>query len=114
MTAARLCAKGFRTGSVRRVTETQKRAACAAYGVPVSKCDGRHYEIDHLVSLELGGSNDSKNLWPQPYFPKPGAKEKDTVENALHRQVCSGKTTLAAAQRAIATDWYAVAKGLTK
>jgi hypothetical protein len=24
-------------------------------------------EVDHLISLELGGSNDIKNLWPQPY-----------------------------------------------
>jgi len=27
------------------------------------------------------------------------------VENALHRAVCDGRVTLAAAQRAIAHDW---------
>jgi hypothetical protein len=55
-----------------------------------------------LVSLELGGANDVKNLWPEVgSLPNP----KDKVENALHRAVCSGKVTLAAAQHAIATDW---------
>lgn len=39
---------------------------------------------------------------------KPGAKEKDIVENYLHRQVCSGAMTLAEAQKVILTDWYKV------
>jgi hypothetical protein len=25
------------------------------------------YELDHLIPLELGGSNDLRNLWPQPF-----------------------------------------------
>src|SRR5438067_277467 len=25
------------------------------------------YEIDHFISLELGGANDIANLWPEPY-----------------------------------------------
>lgn len=67
------------------------------------------YEEDHFISLELGGNpTDPRNLWPEPYGPKPGAKEKDVVENYLHRQVCAGETTLAEAQQAITTDWYRV------
>ena len=59
-------------------------------------------ELDHLVSLELGGANDIANLWPElGKQPNP----KDAVENALHRAVCSGTVTLAAAQQAIATNW---------
>ena len=65
-------------------------------------------EIDHLISLELGGDNGVKNEWPQPYEPRPGAHEKDEVENWLHKQVCEGKMPLAQAQAEIATDWYAV------
>jgi len=103
-----LCSKTFHTGTVRNVTEATKQAACRAYGIARADCTGQKYEIDHLISLELGGSNDIKNLWPQPYFPKPGAKEKDVVENWLHRQVCSGKVSLADAQHQISTDWYAV------
>jgi hypothetical protein len=64
--------------------------------------------VDHLISLELGGSNDVKNLWPEPYEPSPGAKEKDKVENWLHAQVCAGRIPIAEAQREIAGDWYAV------
>jgi hypothetical protein len=72
------------------------------------KSAGRCCEIDHLVSLELGGDNGVENEWPQPYEPRPGAHEKDLVENWLNAQVCSGKMELKEAQRAIATDWYAV------
>ena len=67
------------------------------------------YEEDHLISLELGGSpTDPRNLWPEPYAPSPGARQKDVVENYLHKQVCAGTMTLQAAQQAIATDWYKV------
>lgn len=31
--------------------------------------DRKDYELDHLISLQLGGSpKDVKNLWPEPYF----------------------------------------------
>jgi hypothetical protein len=59
-------------------------------------------ELDHLVSLELGGANDARNLWVEAGpIPNP----KDAVEDALHRAVCDGKITLRAAQREIATNW---------
>jgi hypothetical protein len=69
-----------------------------AYGDP----DSKKTELDHLVSLELGGSNDATNLWPEsPPTPNP----KDQVENALHAAVCDGRVTLTAAQNAIASNW---------
>ncbi len=114
MTAKQLCDKDFHTGTVRRVTEATKRAACAAYGLPKSACVGTKVEIDHLVSLELGGTNDLANLWPEPYAPKPGAREKDQVEDELHRQVCAGTITLQQAQKEISTDWYAVFLAIQK
>jgi hypothetical protein len=67
------------------------------------------YELDHLVSLELGGNPTSpQNLWPEAYAPVPGAHEKDRVENFLHAQVCSGAMTLADAQAKITGDWTLV------
>jgi len=67
------------------------------------------YEEDHFISLELGGNpTDPRNLWPEPYSPKPGAREKDIVENYLHRQVCERKMTLVEAQKAITRDWYSI------
>jgi hypothetical protein len=108
MTVAQLCAVSFHTGTVRNVPESEKQAVCSIYGIARANCTGAKYEIDHLISLELGGTNDRSNLWPQPYAPKPGAKEKDIVENWLHRQVCSGAVPLATAQQQISTDWYAI------
>jgi hypothetical protein len=105
---ATLCSKSFHTGTVRNVPESMKQRVCRNYGIARADCTGKKYEIDHLISLELGGSNDEANLWPQPYFPKPGAKEKDVVENYLHRKVCAGRLTLAEAQHEISTDWYQV------
>jgi hypothetical protein len=54
------------------------------------------------------------NLWPQPYTQHPGAHEKDTLENWLHKQVCAGKIDLADAQHGIATDWVAEYKKMLK
>jgi hypothetical protein len=46
------------------------------------------------------------NLWPEPYTPEPGAREKDVLENFLHRAVCGGAMALEEAQRQTAMDWY--------
>ena len=59
-------------------------------------------ELDHLIALEIGGSNAAQNLWPE--IP-PSYNPKDAVEAALHSAVCSGKITLRAAQVAIAANW---------
>jgi hypothetical protein len=76
-----------------------------AYGIR----SGTVSELDHLVSLELGGANDAANLWPEVGgVPNP----KDKVENDLHKAVCSGKVALAAAQKAIASDWMTAEKEL--
>jgi hypothetical protein len=92
----------------RHVTPSMKDQVCVAYGLK-PHCYGRETnEIDHLISRELGGDDDVKNLWPQPYFQHPSAHEKDTVENWLHKQVCSGKLTLSEAQTRIREDWYSV------
>jgi hypothetical protein len=66
-------------------------------------------ELDHLVPLELGGSNDATNLWVEAGpLPNP----KDAVENALNNEVCNGTLSLRAAQREIARNWLAVAAAL--
>ena len=67
--------------------------------------DGRNGELDHLVSLELGGTNASANLFPEAASPQPGSHEKDRLENALHDEVCSGRIRLRSAQLLIAGDW---------
>ncbi len=104
-TKAKICTSGY-AGSVRDVPQSLKEAVYASYGVK-TRTTGQ-YEVDHLVSLELGGSNDVSNLWPEPADPRPGFHEKDKVENYLHDQICSGAMTVAEAQRQIATNWLAV------
>ncbi len=96
-----ICHPGY-TKTVRPSSSQTSRfkfeVAYPAYGVPHAK----KTELDHLVSLELGGANDAVNLWPEsPPTPNP----KDKVENALHAAVCDGKVTLKAAQNAIAANW---------
>lgn len=101
-----LCNKSFRTSDYRHVPVSVKKKVFAEYGLPWMDRD--KYEVDHLVSLELAGSNDITNLWPQAYEPQPGAREKDVVENYLHRRVCDNSLSLQEAQKEIAEDWYAV------
>ncbi len=100
-----ICQSGY-ASSVRNVPESEKNQVYAEYGI-ASHFPGQ-YEVDHLVSLELGGSNDIANLWPEAASPKPGFHEKDKVENYLHDQVCSGAISLHQAQVEIATNWLAV------
>ena len=98
--ATTICRSGY-TGRIRppaSVTGRWKIRTFVFYGLDT----GARGEYDHLVPLELGGSNATSNLWiEQGAIPNP----KDTVENRLHDRVCAGELTLAAAQRAIASDW---------
>src|SRR5262245_60109044 len=103
VTKSDICVPGY-TKKVRDVPESVKRQVYAAYGI-LSHAP-REYEVDHLISLELGGSNSIKNLWPQSYVTTPyNAHVKDVLENKLHKLVCDGALDLKVAQRAIATDW---------
>ena len=106
ITAADICRRGW-AHSVRHVTAQVRRTVFTAYGVPSGNhtgiCAGPEgCELDHLVSLELGGSNDAANLWPQPHA---SAIVKDRLENELHRRVCAGDLPLNQAQSMIAHDW---------
>lgn len=104
-TKEQICAPGY-SKSVRNVSTKVKSQVYSEYGV--KKHSPGQYEVDHLVSLELGGSNDIANLWPEAAEPRPGFHEKDQVEDYLHEQVCSGAITLQKAQGEIANNWFAV------
>ena len=101
-----ICVSGYTSQpGVRNVTKSTKDKVFAEYQID-PKSD--QFEIDHLISLELGGSNDIRNLWPQSYNTKPlNAHVKDVLENKLHALICSGKAGLAAVQHDISTDWVA-------
>ncbi len=97
---------------MRDVPESEKNDVYAEYGIKTHRTG--EYEVDHLVSLELGGSNDIANLWPEAANPRPGFHEKDQVENYLHDQVCSGAVPLDQAQYQIATNWLQVYNTMPK
>jgi hypothetical protein len=68
----------------------------------------RAYEVDYLITPALGGAEDVRNLWPQPYGGSVWtARVKDALEDYLRKMVCNGRLELATAQEHIATDWIA-------
>jgi hypothetical protein len=103
VTTADICMPGY-SKKVRNVPIAVKRQVYASYGIRAHKPG--EYEVDHLISLELGGSNSIRNLWPQSFRTTPwNAHVKDALENELHRRVCAGTMELAKAQRIIAQNW---------
>lgn len=98
-----ICTPGY-TKTVRNVPTDLKRQVYKNYGL--AKRPGEDWEVDHLIALELGGSNSLRNLWPEAGFTQPlNYHVKDRVENALHDLVCSGRLDIRVAQRAIASNW---------
>lgn len=112
--ADNICNKGWSTSSVRpstSVTNRIKTQTMKAYDLTDSRT---HYELDHLISLQVGGCPDCvENLWPEAYgdvdHPMtqvqranwnrdnpdsteilPGSLEKDMVENHVHDEICFG------------------------
>jgi hypothetical protein len=103
MNRLEICWPGY-SASVRKVPSRERAQVYARYHL---QPDPYAYEVDRLISLELGGSNSIKNLWPEPYAGVWGARAKDKLESKLHALVCSGYLTLAAARRAIKVNWVA-------
>jgi hypothetical protein len=105
-----ICVSGF-TATIRPpssyTTSLKVRQLASGYAVN-GDYETSHYEEDHLISLELGGHpTDPRNLWPEPYADKYGARIKDRLENKLHDLVCSMAISLRTAQKAIAGNWEA-------
>jgi len=111
LTEAVICSSTFRTGSVRDVPESEKFAVEREYGM-TARPYGRVIEIDHIVALELGGSNDIANLFPEPGSGPDNYHVKDRLENRAHDTVCAGRLGLHSAQAAMAADWEALYRQL--
>ncbi len=104
-----ICSPSFRTSTIRNVPESEKFEVEREYGMQPGHY-GRTLEIDHIISLELGGSNDIANLFPERATAAPGYQLKDRLENAAHDWVCAGRISLRVAQYAIASNWQALYK----
>jgi hypothetical protein len=94
-----LCKPGY-SKLMRHTTTATKKHVCAVYHK--RNCPGPKWELDHLISLEIGGADTELNLFPQPIEE---ARKKDVIENRLKREVCSGKTKLPAAQKRVQEWW---------
>ena len=93
----------------RAVPLSVQREVFGRYGIATAR--PQDYEVDYLITPELGGADDIRNLWPQPYGVKNwSAFAKDQLEDRLHEMVCAGKLDLPAAQHEIATDWIGAYK----
>lgn len=107
--------KGFTTQCVRDLatSATEKQMTYKWYKVakPAHNTgQSQVCELDHIISLELGGADTLDNLWPQcgpnkAVLNKRFFKQKDAVENFLAREVRAGRMKLDAAQQGIAEDW---------
>lgn len=76
----------------RNVSREEKVAIAATYGIPANELP--KYEIDHFISLSVGGSNEAANLWP---LIKHLAREKSGFESQMFEKVKAGEWTQAEA-----------------
>jgi len=110
--AQTICRSGYSASVRAPATETDKakQGSLRQYGEQSTKTT----EYDHLISLELGGTNATSNLWPEPNAGTATGttNPKDSVENQLHSALCSGQITLVDAQKAIAADWTTALAGV--
>jgi hypothetical protein len=107
VTAAGICAgDGVR---VHAVPASLQERIFRTYGADYRRAT--EYELDYLITPELGGIQDAANLWPQRYRgTKWSAYVKDELERLFHERICEGQMDLATAQREMATDWIAAYK----
>jgi hypothetical protein len=83
-----------------------RQAVLRSYGMEAVPPD--QYELDYLITPQLGGAPDPRNLWPQRYRERVwNAWVKDQLEDLLPRFVCEGRVDLRTAQRDVAADWVA-------
>lgn len=110
--ASTICKSGY-TATVRApASDTDRTKALSLTQYGQSRASTTEY--DHLISLQLGGTNAVSNLWPEPNRPgAPGTTNpKDAIETRLNKAVCAHEVSLAAAQKAIAHDWVTAEKDL--
>ncbi|MEQ1869365.1 MAG: hypothetical protein ABL961_05020 [Vicinamibacterales bacterium] len=80
-------------------------------GYGMEHVPAQEYELDYLVTPDLGGAPEARNLWPERYGSRIwNAKVKDELETLLTQLVCQGELDLVTAQRDIADDWIAAYK----
>lgn len=103
-----VCAANFSANDP-AVPDPLKREELKEYGL--NGASENAYEIDYLVTPQLGGAANIRNLWPEPSLNTVwNARVKDALEDRLHDLVCSGQVDLGTAQHEISQNWVAAYK----
>jgi hypothetical protein len=98
---AQVCAADYEA-SVKPIAKWQRDQAIERYGRRPEDFTG---ELDHLIPLSLGGTNDPDNVWPMPPSKTMGPEQKQALDLKLHQLVCDKTLKLKDAQDAIKKDW---------
>jgi hypothetical protein len=106
-----ICSSSFHTGAIRNVPQAEKYRVEREYGME-ARSYGYTIEIDHIVPLELGGSNAIANLFPERGSGAANYHAKDALENRAKAEVCSGRLSLRTARRGFAKNWEALYRRL--
>ena len=104
-TIEQMCVRGY-SATVRNMPKSKKLKVYEMYEIP--KDQQKNYVIDHLISLQLCGNNEIKNLFPQIREGEFNSRTKDKIENFLKREICKGNIELEDAQTVISEDWLSV------
>jgi hypothetical protein len=107
--ASDVCVARTEKNEVRAIPASVREEVFREYGMSAAR--PQNFEVDFLITPELGGSSDIRNLWPEPYrAPVWNAHVKDQLEDRLRDMVCNGEIDLGTAQRDISTDWIVAYK----
>jgi len=94
---------------IRPVPRDVQKEVFQEYGI--GNAPAANYEVDYLITPGLGGSDDIRNLWPEPHYNTEwNSYVKDQLEDHLHSMVCAGKLGLPTAQQEIASNWISAYK----
>jgi Putative zinc-finger len=107
--AADVCGARIDKDEVPAIPASVREEVFREYGMSAAR--PQNFEVDFLITPDLGGSSDIRNLWPEPYrAPVWNAHVKDQLEDRLREMVCNGEIDLSTAQRDISVDWIVAYK----
>jgi hypothetical protein len=92
------------SSAIPKIPAAVRKSVFDRYGI--DRPDPESYQLDLLIPAGLGGTNDPRNLWPQPMGRiEWNAHVKDALEVRLRQLVCDHALPLEDAREAISRNW---------